>query len=109
MSAADPRRAAPAAGDTRRESAIEASLRPTTTMTISLPVKAFVDAQATERGHASSSEYVRELIRQDQDRQSMRATLLETASSPPSEPVDDAYFARLRKRASSGNGTRGKL
>jgi antitoxin ParD1/3/4 len=37
------------------------------TMNISLPdaLKAFVDAQVTQGGYGTSSEYVRELIRRD--------------------------------------------
>ncbi|MBA1139649.1 type II toxin-antitoxin system ParD family antitoxin [Mesorhizobium neociceri] len=71
------------------------------TMNISLPesLKHFVDRQVTDRGYGTSSEYVRELIRHDQDRQLLRGLLLEGASSTPSTPVDDDYFAALRKRA----------
>jgi antitoxin ParD1/3/4 len=39
-----------------------------------------------------------ELIRKDQNRQRLRNLLLQGAASPPSEPVDDAYFERLRQR-----------
>jgi antitoxin ParD1/3/4 len=44
------------------------------TMNISLPeaLKSFVDKQVAGRGYGTSSEYVRELIRQDLDRQSLR-------------------------------------
>jgi len=44
------------------------------TMNISLPdsLKDFVDAQVAERGYGTSSEYVRELIRRDQDRMHLR-------------------------------------
>ena len=71
------------------------------TMYISLPdsLKHFVDQQVTDRGCGTSSEYVRELIRHDQDRQRLRRLLLEGASSAPGAPVDDGYFAALRKRA----------
>ena len=71
------------------------------TMNISLPdsLKHFVDQQVTDRGYGTSSEYVRELIRHDQDRQLLRGLLLEGASSAPGAPVDDDYFAALRKRA----------
>jgi antitoxin ParD1/3/4 len=71
------------------------------TMNISLPdsLKHFVDQQVTDRGYGTSSEYVRELIRHDQDRQRLRGSLLEGASSAPGSPADDAYFAALRKRA----------
>jgi antitoxin ParD1/3/4 len=68
------------------------------TMNISLPdqLKAFVDEQVSQRGYGTSSEYVRELIRKDQDRLHLRELLLAGAASPASEPVGDAYFERLR-------------
>jgi len=71
------------------------------TMNVSLPdtLKAFVDDQVDKRGYGTSSEYVRELIRRDQDRQLLRGLLLEGASSAPGVPADDDYFAALRKRA----------
>ncbi len=71
-----------------------------TTMNISLPdgLKAFVDAQVDQRGYGTSSEYVRELIRKDQDRQHLRALLLSGAASPPAAPADVAYFDALRDR-----------
>ena len=69
-------------------------------MNISLPssLKAFVDEQASERGYGTSSEYVRELIRKDQDRQRLRGLLLAGAASAPAEPADAAYFEGLRER-----------
>jgi len=72
-----------------------------TTMNISLPdgLKAFIDEQVAERGFASSSEFVRDLIRRELDRQKMRALLMEGAESPLAGPADDAYFERLRARA----------
>ncbi|ENZ81532.1 MULTISPECIES: type II toxin-antitoxin system ParD family antitoxin [Caulobacter] len=73
-----------------------------TTMNISLPeaLKAFVDEQVAGRGYGTSSEYVRELIRRDQDRQRIRALLLDGATSGPGEKADADYFAKLRERAS---------
>lgn len=67
-------------------------------MNISLPesLKTFVDEQVSQRGYGTSSEYVRELIRRDQDRTHLRGLLLAGASSPPAEQADQAYFARLR-------------
>ncbi len=69
-------------------------------MNISLPdaLKAYVDEQVADRGFGTSSEYVRELIRKDRDRQSLRALLLDGASSTPAAPADSAYFDALRKR-----------
>ena len=70
------------------------------TMNISLPdaLKTFVDEQVSGRGYGTSSEYVRELIRKDQDRQYLRGLLLDGASSSPTVAVDDAYFDSLRER-----------
>lgn len=69
-------------------------------MNISLPdnLKSFVDQQVAERGYGSSSEYVRELIRRDRDRENLRGLLFEGASSPATDPVDDRYFDNLRNR-----------
>ena len=72
-------------------------------MNISLPdtLKAFVDEQVVGRGYGTSSEYVRELIRNDQDRQQLRALLLEGAASAPTAPADRTYFDGLRERVRS--------
>ena len=67
------------------------------TMNISLPdtLRDFVDGQVTERGYGTSSEHVRELIRHDQERRSMRALLLDGAASPQSGEADAEYFQAL--------------
>jgi len=69
-------------------------------MNISLPeaLKAFVDEQVEGRGYGTSSEYVRDLIRKDQDRQNLRALLMNGAESAATVPVDRAYFDDLRRR-----------
>lgn len=74
------------------------------TMNISLPdsLKSFVDEQVGERGYSTSSEYVRELIRKDQDRQRLRALLLAAAESAPTQPADADYFESLRARVRRG-------
>lgn len=71
-----------------------------TTMNVSLPdaLKSFVDEQVTSGRYSTSSEYVRELIRKDHDRQRLRAMLLAGATSPPGRPADDDYFDALRAR-----------
>jgi antitoxin ParD1/3/4 len=73
-----------------------------TTMNISLPaeLKTFVDEQVAGR-YSTSSEYVRELIRREQDRVKVRDLLMEGAASPLAGPADDAYFEELRQIASS--------
>ncbi|MBX6376783.1 MAG: type II toxin-antitoxin system ParD family antitoxin [Acetobacteraceae bacterium] len=70
------------------------------TMNVSLPdaLKAFVDEQVEAGGYSTSSEYVRELIRKDQDRQRLRNLLLAGAASRPAAAADDAYFDGLRRR-----------
>lgn len=70
------------------------------TMNISLPesLKSFVDEQVSQRGYGTSSEYVRELIRKDHDRQHLRGLLLAGAASTPGAPVDATYFGGLRDR-----------
>lgn len=71
------------------------------TMNVSLPdaLKDYVDEQVATRGFGTSSEYVRELIRRDQDRQHLRAMLLEGAASDAHPPIESDYFDGLRKRA----------
>ncbi|WP_248449337.1 type II toxin-antitoxin system ParD family antitoxin [Sinorhizobium meliloti] len=71
------------------------------TMNISLPdhLKSFVDEQVAGRGYGTSSEYIRELIRRDQDRLVLRRLLLDGASSARCESVDGHYFSSLRDRA----------
>jgi len=70
-------------------------------MNISLPdpLKSFVDEQVKERGYGTSSEYVRELIRKDQERSRLRAMLIEGAASQPVGSADGAYFDGLRNSA----------
>ena len=69
-------------------------------MNISLPetLKTFVDEQVVGRGYGTSSEYVRELIRRDRDRQALRTMLLDGAASAPGAPADQGYFDQLRDR-----------
>ena len=70
------------------------------TMNISLPdaLKSFVDEQVSQRGYGTSGEYVRELIRKEQDRTQLRGLLLAGAASAPSTPTDPRYFAGLREQ-----------
>lgn len=79
------------------------------TMNISLPdgLKAFVDEQVSQRGYGTSSEYVRELIRRDQDRLQLRNLLLAGASSAPTATADERYFDGLRERVRGAAGTEG--
>ena len=69
-------------------------------MNISLPedLKNFVDDQVSARGYRTSSEYVRELIWKDRDRQRLRGLLLEGAESPKAVAADAHYVEGLRSR-----------
>ena len=80
------------------------------TMNISLPdsLKAFVDEQVSQRGYGTSSEYVRELIRRDQDRLQLRNMLLAGASSASTAPVNETYFEGLRERVRGAAQVAGK-
>ncbi|PAU63381.1 addiction module antitoxin [Pseudomonas sp. PIC25] len=76
------------------------------TMNISLPeaLKSFVDEQVGQRGYNTSSEYIRELIRKDQDRQHLRGLLLTGAESASTAPVDGSYFESLRAKVWNARG-----
>ena len=68
-------------------------------MNISLPedMKAFVDEQVRARGFMSSSEYIRDLIRQQREVAELRAKL--DGSKPTSiEAFDEGFFSQLRAR-----------
>ena len=68
------------------------------TMNISLTddLKQFVDEQVAEHAYASTSEYLRDLIRKQRDVAKLRGMLLEGFNSGPSGPADDTFFAELR-------------
>lgn len=71
------------------------------TMNVSLSdgLKSFVDERVATRGYRMSSEYVRELICRDRDRQRLRGLLLDGAQSRPASTADGGYFDRLRELA----------
>ena len=78
------------------------------TMNISLPqsLKAFVDERVEEGGYGTSGEYVRELIRKDQDRGRLRGLLLAGAASKPGEPLCAGRFDSLREQVLKQAGPR---
>jgi antitoxin ParD1/3/4 len=75
------------------------------TMNVSLPdeLRSYVDEQVGLGTYGSTSEYVRDLIRRDRDRQQLRLALLEGASSSPGPTADASYFAALRNRIRPGD------
>jgi antitoxin ParD1/3/4 len=70
-------------------------------MNISLPaeLKAYVDRRTAEGSYQSSSEYVRELIRKDQELQRFRGLLREGLESSVDGAADPEFFDELRARA----------
>lgn len=55
------------------------------------------------RDYSTSSEYIRELIRKDQDRLRLRNLLLDGAGSSPTTTADAEYFDRLRDACPPGD------
>ena len=79
-----------------------------TTMNISLPenLKGFVDSQVQTGGYSTSSEYIRELIREDQKKkleQRLSLLLLEGMQSGERVAADAAYWNAKRQRLSTGS------
>ncbi len=72
-------------------------------MNVSLPdeLKSYIDEQVGEGGFGSTSEYVRDLIRRDRDRQQLRRVLLDGAASQRGPVADARYFASVRDRIRS--------
>ncbi len=88
-----------------------------TSMNISLPepLRDWVEAQIKGGRYGNVSEYVRELIRRDQERQAqqrLEQLLLEGMKSGPASPMTKEHWAELRdevaKRLEERRGGRGK-
>ena len=74
------------------------------TMNISLtePLKRFVDQQVRDGGFSSTSDYMRDLIRERQRRDAenhLRALIGEGLASGPAAPVDAGHWAQMRRVA----------
>ncbi|MEL7301722.1 MAG: type II toxin-antitoxin system ParD family antitoxin [Pseudomonadota bacterium] len=75
------------------------------TMNVSLPdqMKAFVEAQSEDGKFSNASDYVRHLIRQDQERQQaiaeLQALVDEAEASGPAQPWDpDEFLKRMHAK-----------
>lgn len=73
-------------------------------MNVSLPdaMKAFVDEQVARKGYGSRSQYIRDLLRREQDREQLRGLLREGLESGPGRVVDLAYAEALRDSVRRG-------
>ena len=80
------------------------------TMNVSLPdpMKTWVEAQAKGGRYGNASDYVRDLIRRDQERQQaigeIQVLVDEGLSSGPAEPFDPETFLRSKRAAYARNG-----
>ena len=79
------------------------------TMNISLPdpMKAWVESRTQDGRYSNASDYVRDLIRRDQDRQQAIAELQQVVddalASGPAEPFDiESFLARKRNQHADG-------
>lgn len=74
------------------------------TMNISLtdPLKQFVDEEVREGGFASTSDYMRDLIRQRKRAKAeelLRSLIAEGLASGPAEPLEPGFFDKMRETA----------
>lgn len=74
------------------------------TMNISLtdPLKHFVDEEVREGGFSSTSDYMRDLIRQRQRAKAaefLRQLIAEGMASGPATPQEPDFFDKMRERA----------
>jgi antitoxin ParD1/3/4 len=58
-----------------------------------------VDQQVSQRGYGTSSEYLRELIRKEQERNTLRDLIVAGALSNPSQEINADYVSDLRRKA----------
>jgi len=76
------------------------------TMSFALPesMRAYIDERVQSGHYGNTSEYLRDLIRQDQkneSRQRLRSLIAEGLESGEARPLDEAAHAELRSRALS--------
>ena len=74
------------------------------TMNISLPddMKDFVDAEVAAKGFMTSSEYIRDLIRERREIAEFRERLVIGAASPMPDTSDAEFFAGLQEKVEQG-------
>jgi antitoxin ParD1/3/4 len=72
-----------------------------TTLNISLPdsMRTFIEEKVAQGGYSTASEYIRQLVRDDQKRgaqERLEALLMEGLESGPSIEVTDEYWANKK-------------
>ncbi|MEI2769500.1 MAG: type II toxin-antitoxin system ParD family antitoxin [Candidatus Competibacter sp.] len=75
-----------------------------TTLNISLPdqMRAFVESQVSRGQYSTASDYIRDLIRDDQkrrDQERLESLLLAALEGGDSQEMTPEFFERLRERA----------
>ena len=75
-----------------------------TTLNISLPeqMRAFIESQVSRGLYSTASDYIRDLIRDDQkrkDQERLESLLLDALEGGGSREVTPEFFERLRERA----------
>jgi antitoxin ParD1/3/4 len=76
------------------------SVMPTMNISLTTQLRDYVEAQIRSGDYQTTSEYVRDLIRRDQDRSQLRDLLLAGASSGMYGPADGSYFSELLRELS---------
>ncbi len=74
-----------------------------TTMNISLPdsMRMFIEQKITQGGYSTASEYIRQLVREDQKRaaqERLEALLMEGIESGPSIEITPEYWAQKKAK-----------
>jgi antitoxin ParD1/3/4 len=74
------------------------------TMSFALPesLRAYIDERVQSGQYGNTSEYLRDLVRRDQEDQEkkrLRELITEGLESGPARPLDDRVVAELRNRA----------
>lgn len=70
------------------------------TMNISIPesLRFHVEQKVKKGLYSTHSEYVKELIRKDLEREQLRDLIMEGINSPTGSVIDENYFASLKRR-----------
>lgn len=70
------------------------------TMNISIPelLRVHVEQKVKKGLYSTHSEYVKELIRKDLEREQLRDLIMEGINSPTGSAIDENYFSSLKRR-----------